>query len=360
MPEISSVQPFQDYVNVTWETGQHSIFYYLWLRDNDPQIKTANGQRLIETTSLALEMHPPNVQWNTHLEIAWEDGTHSQFSAEWLWQYAATPPAPSVTLWDGTISPHSASYPELIQNRMALREWLQHVQTYGFAVLHDVPPQDGMILEVVSLFGYVRETNYGKLFDVKSVANPNNLAFTSLALSVHTDNPYRDPVPTLQLLHCLSSDLNGGDSILVDGFYAAEHLRQNYPADFELLATTPVEFRFYDEANDIATLAPLIRVDSTGNITGIRYNNRSLAPFRLQPKQILPYYTAYQRFGKLLNDPRYQIQFRMQAGDLFIVDNERVLHGRSGFDGSGTRHLQGCYADRDGLYSTLAVLNRSK
>ncbi|MDP9262638.1 MAG: TauD/TfdA family dioxygenase, partial [Actinomycetota bacterium] len=46
-------------------------------------------------------------------------------------------------------------------------------------------------------------------------------------------------------------------------------------------------------------------------------------------------------------------------GDLFIVDNLRVLHGRTGYAASGgERHLQGCYADRDGLRSTLAVLSR--
>ena len=43
-------------------------------------------------------------------------------------------------------------------------------------------------------------------------------------------------------------------------------------------------------------------------------------------------------------------------GDLFIVDNRRVLHGRKAFATAGGRHLQGCYADLDGLLSTLAVL----
>jgi gamma-butyrobetaine dioxygenase len=41
---------------------------------------------------------------------------------------------------------------------------------------------------------------------------------------------------------------------------------------------------------------------------------------------------------------------------LFIVDNTRVLHARKAFSGVGKRWLQGCYADRDGLLSTLAVI----
>ena len=41
-----------------------------------------------------------------------------------------------------------------------------------------------------------------------------------------------------------------------------------------------------------------------------------------------------------------------------LVDNLRVLHGRTGYSEAGERHLQGCYADRDGLRSRLAVLSR--
>ncbi len=48
--------------------------------------------------------------------------------------------------------------------------------------------------------------------------------------------------------------------------------------------------------------------------------------------------------------------FKLQPGDLFIVDNTRVLHARKAFSGSGKRWLQGCYADKDGLYSTLAAI----
>ena len=60
-----------------------------------------------------------------------------------------------------------------------------------------------MVAAVAETFGYVRETNYGRVFDVRVEAAPANLASTGLALRPHTDNPYRDPVPTVQLLHCL-------------------------------------------------------------------------------------------------------------------------------------------------------------
>ena len=42
------------------------------------------------------------------------------------------------------------------------------------------------------------------------------------ALDLHTDNPYRDPVPTLQLLHAITADAGGGETLFVDGFAHAE------------------------------------------------------------------------------------------------------------------------------------------
>ena len=82
---------------------------------------------------------------------------------------------------------------------------LRSLREYGFFVLNDVPTQDGQVLKVISELGFTRETNYGALFEVRTEVNPNNLAFTNLGLGSHTDNPYRDPVPTVQLLHCLES-----------------------------------------------------------------------------------------------------------------------------------------------------------
>jgi len=43
---------------------------------------------------------------------------------------------------------------------------------------------------VIAEFGYVRETNYGPLFEVRTEVNPNNLAFTNLGLGCQLDNPF--------------------------------------------------------------------------------------------------------------------------------------------------------------------------
>src|SRR5438034_10768077 len=46
-------------------------------------------------------------------------------------------------------------------------EALEAVLRLGFVLLSGVPGEPGRVLEVAASFGYVRETNYGRLFDVR-------------------------------------------------------------------------------------------------------------------------------------------------------------------------------------------------
>jgi gamma-butyrobetaine dioxygenase len=254
----------------------------------------------------------------------------------------------------------------------AVREaCLDAVATLGIAVLRGVDPEPDMVLRVAETFGYVRETNYGRLFDVRVVADPANLAFTSREIAPHTDNPYRDPVPTLQLLHCLRSADIGGDSGLVDGFAAASELRRADPAAFAVLTATPWRFRYADETAELSASQPLISLTADGRITAIRLNNRSMQPLRLPYAQTETAYGAYRAWVSLLGRPEFRLTLRLAPGDCLIFDNTRVLHARTAFaapsadsgpesDSVGERHLQGCYADIDGLLSALAVLRRRK
>ena len=173
---------------------------------------------------------------------------------------------------------------------------------------------------------------------------------------MHTDNPYRDPVPGLQLLHCLVNESDGGDNQLVDGFAVAEKIRQKNPKAFSLLATQPVQFRYLDkDSADLEATSPLIETNSYGEVTALRYNSRSAQTFTFSHEIMADYYDAYRLLGELLHEPEAHIEFRLTPGQLMIFDNQRVLHGRSSYE-EGTRHLQGCYADKDSLHSLIRVL----
>src|SRR5215475_876578 len=275
--------------------------------------------------------------------------------AKRLWVAADFPSGPPTFSWD--------QYRTDAEHRAACVESLL---SNGFALVTGVPAEPGMVLEVAGSMGFVRETNYGRLFDVQAKVDPANLAFTAMAIAPHTDNPYRDPVPTVQLLHCLASAAEGGDSGLVDGFVGEGLLRTEDPAAFGVLATTPVTFCYADATAELRATMPMIGLDPRGQIREIRFNNRSLQPLPLtrgvsllEPAEADAFYRAYLAFAKILQRPELMLTFRLSPGDCVAFDNTRVLHARTAFTSAGRRRLQGCYADLDGVESALAVLCRS-
>ena len=85
-----------------------------------------------------------------------------------------------------------------------------------------------------------------------------------------------------------------------------------------------------------------------------------MRPLRRPYAEVTAFYAAYRRWAELLARPEWQLTVRLAPGDCLVFDNTRVLHARTAFSMSPRpgRHLQGCYADLDGLPSTLAVLTR--
>jgi gamma-butyrobetaine dioxygenase len=238
---------------------------------------------------------------------------------------------------------------------------LRGVERLGLALIEGTPAAPDTVLDIVATFGFVRETNYGELFDVRIEPDPRNLAFTGLAITPHTDNPYRDPVPTMQLLHCLVNSVEGGESGLVDGFLAASLLRDEDPRSFDVLTTTSVDFAWSDSYSSLRARRPLIEVDEHGHVRAVRFNNRSMQALHLEYDHVVKFYAAYRRFAAILARPELEFAFRLGPGDCVIFDNTRLMHSRTAFEESsnGSRHLQGCYADLDGLASTVEILERS-
>lgn len=350
-----------------------------WLRDNCPCAECRdprNGQKLFQIVDLPRDLAVGEVREAPHgaagVEVVWSpDGHRSVYTHEWL---AENEPGTGGGAGDGRTEADKTLWRAAdLADRLPEASWeaygndpatrvrvLDAVLRYGFALLRDVPCEEGQVLDVARTFGFVRETNYGRQFEVRVEPDPNNLAFTGARITPHTDNPYRDPVPTLQLLHCLTNAAVGGDSGLVDGFQAAAQLRDEDPEAFGTLTRTPVPFRFNDASTALAADRPLIEVDPLGRVREVRFNNRSIGTLRLPAEHLDAFYRAYRTFAEILLRPELQLAFRLGPGDCLIFDNIRLLHARTAFSENGARHLQGTYADVDGLASTLAVLRREQ
>ncbi len=357
-------------VTIHWTDGHRSIYDAIWLRDNCPSDRDARtGQRLIDIADLPEDPAIGAISQNhgAAVLVTWRcEPKSSWFSLEWLREHCYCDEhrrlqrrAPAVWQADQSGELLWMEYAELLASRCAQARWLRAIAEQGIAFLRGVPCHDGQLLEIARLCGYVRETNYGKVFDVRSVANPNNLAYSERGLGVHTDNPYRDPVPGLQILHCLQPDDEGGESVFVDGFAVAAELRAHAPQAFETLTRVPVPFAFRDDCADLRAKRRLLELDPQGDLAAVHYNSRSICPVSLPPDELAAFYHAYRAFALLLRDPKFALQIRLRAGDLVAFNNRRTLHGRTAFSSVARRWLQGCYVDWDGLLSNLAVLERN-
>lgn len=353
--------------------GRPLRFHALWLRDNAQDAATrspGNGQRLITLLDIPHNTRIEAASWvDDRLDIRFApDGKTATFDPHWLVAHAYDKPPPQgpgwtdpqVVRWDAGLRDDTllAAYPVILASPSARLRWLQALRRYGFARLVETPTTDGAPLKVAKLFGYVRETNYGRTFDVRAEVDPNNLAYTNLGLQAHTDNPYRDPVPGLQILACLENSVAGGESIVVDGFKAAALLQAESPRGFELLTRYCARFEYAGAAGvRLRSKRPILELGPDGELITIRFNNRSAAPFTDIPyTDMALFYAAYRRLAELIEDPALAVRFKLAPGDAFVVDNQRVLHARTAITSGGARWLQGCYVDKDGLLSTIAAL----
>lgn len=363
---IVLAEPENGGLAATWSDGTTGYWPGIWLRDQCacPECRHPSGQRLFEIGDLPErpEIERATIRSDSSIGVVWRNEAHaSSYSAAFLHEHGLNGgPGATARLWGGDLAKlPEGDWPSVASDPVAELAWLEAYHAHGFALLRNVPAEPGMVAVVGDRLGFVRTTNYGKLFDVISVPDPNNLANTALGLGVHSDNPYRDPTPGVQLLHCLEADSPGGDSLLVDGFAAAEQLRVEAPAQFDLLARVPANFRFADKDADLQARTPLISVDFEGRVTAVHFNNRSFAGVDAPVALVEPWYGAYRAFARILKQPTRELIFRLAPGDLLVMQNERALHGRTAFDPNlGRRHLQGCYVDKDGLESRMRVLRR--
>lgn len=346
-------------VRVTWPDGTSRDIPTRWLFDHADEARDpVSGQRaqgamaagacgleVVEIEAGQLRARFQGGQRRIALRRLREGAAPRRPAAPWL------TPAPIEA-----VAP--VAFDDYLADDGALGEVLSRVARWGLAVLVGAGAEPGAVERAVNRFGYIRETNYGRLFDVRIAPRPGNLAYTDQALDLHTDNPYRDPVPTLQLLHAITADGAGGATLFVDGFAHAEALRGETPGAFETLARTPVRFRF--AAADGARWScetPVLRLDAAGALEAVRLNHRSLDLALGDADAVEAWYDAYLAYYARVHAPDAAYARRLAPGEMVIFDNRRLLHGRQAMSRGSPRWLQGCYADVDGLAASLARLD---
>ena len=351
-----------------WQNGDTTDFPLIWLRDNDPdELHPQTQERIFDLLSVPHDITARHASLaGDVVTVVWDAPEHtSHYPLAWLRAHRpgtpmADPAQIEPTIWradlglDG-IPRHDAG--AILTSDTALSNWMHTTQAFGLSIVHGLADTAEAGMNIARRIGHLRETNFGLTFEVFSKQEPNNLAYTPVALPLHTDLTNQELPPGFQFLHCLINDATGGGSIFADGYAMAEDLRTENPEAFEVLSTITVPFRFHDRTHDIRTRKRVINLTDTGAIDEICYNAHLASIFDLAPDTMRQFYAAYRAFMAKMRDDRYRVTPRLQAGEMAVFDNRRVLHGRQSFDPTtGGRHLHGTYVDRGEFLSRIRRL----
>ncbi len=359
-----------DMIHIKWSDNSDSSYPFLWLRENDPAgFHKDTNERMTDLTSIPLDISLTKAFIKDDvLMLNWSDSENStRYNLDWLYHHkpgkrASDPAAIKKRCWRGGMGTDklpTAKAKDLLQDDDALATWLENTQSFGLSLVTGLDARHDAGMEVAKRIGFLRETNFGTTFQVQSKPNPNNLAYTSVALPPHTDLPNQELPPGFQFLHCLANEAEGGGSTFADGLAIATDLRANDIEAFNILSSVSIPFRFYDENTDIRSRKQVITLNLDGKISEICFNAHIADFLDIDPKLMKSYYRAYGKFMKMTRSNAYLISLRLAAGEMVVFDNRRILHGRDAFNPeTGFRYLRGCYVDRGEFESRLRVLKR--
>lgn len=365
-------------VAIGWDTRTWSRFHHIWLRDHcrcPSCFHTVTKQRLVNTFEIPPDIQPLHVDARVEgLEVTWPSSTPhvSLYPWSWLRHNSYDPPlhrpdnSTEKILWGSKISqsPPIVRYEDVMtEDGFGLYKWLQNIDRFGFSFVSDVPVSPEATEELVQRIGFIRETQYGKFWEFTSDLSKGDTAYTTLALGAHTDNTYFTDPCGLQLFHLLShTDGSGGATLLVDGFYVASILKEIHPDMYSLLSRIPIPTHAAGEQGSIYRPSPLsgypvLNHDMLSrDLSQVRWNNDDRSAMRhLSGNDVEDWYNAIRKWHSLLTSPDSEYWVQLTPGTVVAINNHRVLHGRSAFDGK--RRMCGAYVGIDEYRSRLAVLS---
>lgn len=337
------------------------VLPWVWLRDHsedEASFDPVTKQRSVDTFALDLNLGPGTVAVNAEqLEVQWGDGAPTSILPLDTLRALRPGPAPQMHWRDASdLSIEPIDYGQVVETDDGLRRWLDGIERVGFGLIANAPPGQDAARVLAERVGYVRRTVFGDMWTLSSeVTEHADTAYGAETLEPHTDGSYSHDGPGTQMFVCEERTGAGGESVLVDGFAAAEQLRSDEPDAFEILTRVSVPAHYIEDGVELRARRPTIRTDEFGGILQVTLNNYDRSPFVLPPDQMRQWYEAYRAMHDLVSDRSSWWTMRLEPGDGVLFDNWRCLHGRMAY--TGIRVFHGCYHNREDLESRTRVVH---
>jgi gamma-butyrobetaine dioxygenase len=181
---------------------------YIWLRDScqSPQcVHPSTSQKLHRTSDIPLTIRPVTNNGiritEDGLRINWTDGHESNFSSSFLERHSSPDKLFTfhrdipVEAWTSASISDTAdlfvTYASL-KKPSGLLAAITQITKYGLIFVRNVPNRETSnetceLSRLAKIFGDIRPTFYGPMWDVQNVRNSKNIAYTNLDLGLHMD-----------------------------------------------------------------------------------------------------------------------------------------------------------------------------
>ena len=350
----------EDSVLLSIDSNKQYDLPFLWLRDNcqcDECRITETQEKQFLLHSVPVDISPKKViERNNNLLILWPDGHESIIPISKI-KESEISRYPKHKSWPTNFHPTKYNWSDFLNDKNTCIKALKDFITYGAIIISNAPKESNSLELLSKRLGPLHETLFERIHNVSVTGHVYNVAHTSKGLPPHNDFASYKSQPSIQALHMLENECEGGESIIVDGWELIEDLRKDKPEFFNILKKFQVPFREFDENNETYAEAPLVQCSSNGSIESFRFSNQLMQMINPTKKGIRKFYKAYHELSARTHDEKYRSTFRLSGGEVLVVASHRILHARKPFVPNGKRHLQDAYFVYDNAANNLILLS---
>jgi len=334
---------------------------HLWIRDNCPcdecRIKQTQEKQFL-INSVSVDIYPEKViQEQDHLIVYWPDKHITKLNLQDI-EALHQERFPQPKIWSEDFKPNSFNWSKFLSDDKEAQNALKKLLVSGVFILDNCSTKKNSLEKLSKRLGPIHETLFERIHNVSVTGHIYNVAHTAKALPLHNDFASYSAQPSIQALHMLANECDGGSSIILDGLSLLSDLRSECPEYFEILTKFEVPFREFDEDNETYAEEPIISLNSSGQIKSLRFSNQLMQMIDPNKKQIQDFYYAYHELCSRINNTKYQSSFRLKSGETLVLACHRVLHARHSFIPNGKRHLQDAYFVFDNAANNYVLLRQ--
>ena len=160
---------------------------------------------------------------------------------------------------------------------------------------------------------------------------------TNIGGSIHSDGPQIDNPPRYLIMSCLNQSDLGGESIIVNTKKIYHHLKHKNPDVLKTLKSKFIFERRGFQTNKNKVLKKPIFCEDGKNFKFRYLKEYILAGYRLKNIQLdSKKLNAMRVLDSMLNAKKFQKKYKLKMGDMIILNNNILAHGRTGFSIKGT------------------------